>query len=457
MSDRVATGSGRAGVCPFIALDDDRDFRLPVPDHRHRCFAENPSASRALAHQAAYCLGPAFPGCPTFTDWARREAAPIRDAPPSVEVRELRPASPDRGVPDRGVPDRRADAAAVAAELPPARSNWADPPPWAPPARPAGDLDPRSRPAPGAPGHSSRGERAVAEDVDPPVVRERDSARQVPDQASEGALWGPPPGAPNAMEAAPAAVRDLRSRDEWPVPVEAPAAPPSTRPAADAPRPFAGEPAAPGAGWSESAPVPRPPTGPERAGVGRRGPVGHAQVADPEPRTGRHPEGLRDPDAPSWERPRTLEDYGSLRPRSAGLPPLARIAALAVGVLVVVFALPFLLHAVLGGSGSTDSSPSAAVGASTKPTASPSATPVPAPTAHVYVVQKGDLLSKIAQRFGVTVEQILSANPKIKDPNKIKAGDQIIIPDAAPTTVIEEASPSDQPTSSDQASPSAAP
>ena len=29
---------------------------------------------RAMAHQEHYCLTPAFPACPTFQDWARREA-----------------------------------------------------------------------------------------------------------------------------------------------------------------------------------------------------------------------------------------------------------------------------------------------------------------------------------------------------------------------------------------------
>jgi LysM repeat protein len=263
---------------------------------------------------------------------------------------------------------------------------------------------------------------------------------------------------PNAIEAAQVAgERPPRSRNEWPDEGGAPIAPLPKRAPAPPSRPFAGEPAASSTGWAEGAAAPRPPTGPERAGVGRRGPIGRAPAADPDQRAGRPADAPRDPDAPSWERPRTLEDYGSLRPRSAGLPPLARIAAIAAGVLVVVFALPFLLHAILGGSGSTDSSPTAAVGASTKPAATPSATPVPAPTAHVYVVQKGDLLSKIAQRFGVTVEQILSANPKIKNPDKIKPGDQIIIPDAAPTTIIEQASPAGQASPSDQSSSSAAP
>ena len=69
-----------APACPFVAFGDDRDGRSTSPDHRHRCFAESPPAPRAVAHQEAYCLSSAFPVCPTFQDWARREAAHARGA-----------------------------------------------------------------------------------------------------------------------------------------------------------------------------------------------------------------------------------------------------------------------------------------------------------------------------------------------------------------------------------------
>src|SRR3954451_14319352 len=70
-------------ACPFVAFADDRDERATSPDHRHRCYAEITPAPRALAHQEAYCLASAFPVCPTFQDWARREAARARDAAPA--------------------------------------------------------------------------------------------------------------------------------------------------------------------------------------------------------------------------------------------------------------------------------------------------------------------------------------------------------------------------------------
>lgn len=70
-----------APACPFVAFDDDREARGTSPDHRHRCYAEVRPAPRALAHQEAYCLTSAFPVCPAFQDWARREAAAARPAP----------------------------------------------------------------------------------------------------------------------------------------------------------------------------------------------------------------------------------------------------------------------------------------------------------------------------------------------------------------------------------------
>src|SRR5690349_6829348 len=101
-----------APACPFVAFEDDRDARASIPDHRHRCYAEARPAPRALAHQEAYCLSSAFPVCPTFQDWARREAAHSRAEGP-------RQAEPE-------------DAAAAAAQSqrnPP--RNWSAPPPWA--------------------------------------------------------------------------------------------------------------------------------------------------------------------------------------------------------------------------------------------------------------------------------------------------------------------------------------
>ena len=52
----------------------------------------------------------------------------------------------------------------------------------------------------------------------------------------------------------------------------------------------------------------------------------------------------------------------------------------------------------------------------------------PSPPLQTYVVAKGDTFSTIAQRFGVTVERLLAANPSLKNPNNISVGDGIVIP-----------------------------
>lgn len=51
-----------------------------------------------------------------------------------------------------------------------------------------------------------------------------------------------------------------------------------------------------------------------------------------------------------------------------------------------------------------------------------------------YTVKPGDTLSKIAMRNGVTVPQLLQANPQVKDPNRINVGDVLNVPNDSTTT-----------------------
>ena len=46
----------------------------------------------------------------------------------------------------------------------------------------------------------------------------------------------------------------------------------------------------------------------------------------------------------------------------------------------------------------------------------------------VYVVQKGDTLTKIAGRYNTTVAKIMSVNPELTDPGFIVSGCYIYIP-----------------------------
>lgn len=50
------------------------------------------------------------------------------------------------------------------------------------------------------------------------------------------------------------------------------------------------------------------------------------------------------------------------------------------------------------------------------------------PSSNCYQVGKGDNLSTIAKKFGVSLKDIMKANPGIKDANKIQIGQRIIIP-----------------------------
>jgi len=139
MTDRELSSIDGAQACPFVAFEEDRDGRATSPDHRHRCYAEVRAAPRALAHQEAYCLTSAFPVCPTFQDWARREAAQARASqepiqPPSFPGSEVSPVISDRegGHPfDSEEPHRN----------PP--RDWAAPPPWQGAARATDDDDER--------------------------------------------------------------------------------------------------------------------------------------------------------------------------------------------------------------------------------------------------------------------------------------------------------------------------
>jgi hypothetical protein len=124
MTDRGLPIVDGAPACPFVAFEDDRDSRATSPDHRHRCYAEIRPAPRALAHQEAYCLSSAFPICPTFQDWARREAAQAKAAA-EVSGPVVIPGA-ERGP---GATDRTIEQAPETVRRNPPRE-WSAPPPW---------------------------------------------------------------------------------------------------------------------------------------------------------------------------------------------------------------------------------------------------------------------------------------------------------------------------------------
>jgi spore coat assembly protein SafA len=128
-------------------------------------------------------------------------------------------------------------------------------------------------------------------------------------------------------------------------------------------------------------------------------------------------------------------------PSFAGVPPVAVGAiALVIAAGLLFFIGPMLLG--IGGKGPAASSPSPIATIAATPTPLP--TDPPGPTATVYTVVKGDTMVKIASKFGITVDQLMAANPQVKNPNKIKIGDQLTIPAPIATEVsgVGGASPS---------------
>jgi LysM repeat protein len=116
-----------------------------------------------------------------------------------------------------------------------------------------------------------------------------------------------------------------------------------------------------------------------------------------------------------------------------GLPSLGGLPRVAIWALILAFVALFLFLFGPGLLGFGDdeqgiggASPTPAV--TEEATEEPVPTEPPAPTPGVYIVVKGDTMSKIAKRNGLTLDELMTANPKIKNPNTIDIGDEIIIP-----------------------------
>ena len=403
MSERGLPIADGAPACPFVAFEDDRDERAAVPDHRHRCYAEVRPAPRALAHQEAYCLSSAFPVCPTFQDWARREAARARDAaaagvprpaeepvPASVEVAGTAEDVDD--VDDDAAEPANGDVAAAFAPVEPEPGTLS-----AEPTDPEGDADSDEPDQHGdePPRRNPRRDWSAP----PPWLASAEAARSAPSETPDFLAGRSDPARGLAGSAA-----DLLAGGSPPRPHTPMRQPPAPPPADIAPRHREGV-------DFEERDLPRPTTPPRR-------PRAYDQHLGG-PSTG-----------PDWEHPRRYEAYPTIKTRMS-LPSIPRLAAMAIAVVIAAIAL-FFLPALLG-LGSDDEPPG---GASATPSAAPSRsiepTPTPAPTPIVYVIKSGDTLSKIAVDHGVTIEQLRAANPEITDPNKITVGQQIVIPAPSP-------------------------
>jgi LysM repeat protein len=405
MTERGLRSVDSAPACPFVAFEDDREARSTSPDHRHRCYAELVPSPRAAAHQEAYCLSSAFPVCPTFQDWARREAAHARgegdrpraavqvhaenaDGTPAPAGEDMDDLDDDSSPEDR--PPRRHEPIE---ELPPIRRNpprdWAAPPPWA-----SGGA------ASAQTGSTRRGAGEATSDPPTFLAGRADESRGLAGSAADRLVGGASyvdgtdairRGVPADHDDELAALVVARSQPERPDHEYLPPSRGARRPTVSSTR-------------------------------------NHQRERE------------RERDAivgPSWERARRYEAYPTIRSR-AGLPALPRLAVLA-GALVIAAVALFFLPALLGvGGGDDGGGPTAAPSSSqAAPSVSVAPTTPPEPTPQVYLVKAGDTLSGIATSFDLTLEELLAANPQITDPDKVGIGDEITIPAAPPSEFID--------------------
>jgi LysM repeat protein len=68
---------------------------------------------------------------------------------------------------------------------------------------------------------------------------------------------------------------------------------------------------------------------------------------------------------------------------------------------------------------------------SVPPTITPEVAATPSSLGQTYVVQAGDIPVTIAERFGITVEALIAANPGM-NPNNLQIGQVLIIPPPPP-------------------------
>ena len=404
MSDRGLPIVDGAQACPFVAFENDRDERARSPDHRHRCYAEERPAPRALAHQEAYCLASTFPVCPTFQDWARREAAHARaggGAGPSGRDDEQRreaphdwPASPQWGAgaaAGAGIGAAAGAAAAGAYDEDDAEDESAP-----------GFLASRSAAAGAAAGAGLAGSAAD---------------RLAGSERGNGDVRGEAPGhgadeseGRRAARLDPIRQQDDRYDDGPDDPYDAP----------------------PDDDEFDSERPGRPRSARASGGIGfgrdRRPKVGDTRARG------------WDQAGPSREQGRQYEPYPVQRSRGPRLSRVATMAILIVVAAIGLFFLPQLLGIGSPPPATGDRTPSP--GVSVAPSGSLEPTFAAEPTPQIYIVKAGDNMSKIAALFGVSLDDLIAANRETHpNPDTLQIGDEVIIPTPAPGG-SPEASPS---------------
>jgi hypothetical protein len=408
MSDRGLPIVDGAQACPFVAFEDDRDERATSPDHRHRCYAEPRPAPRALAHQEAYCLASTFPVCPTFQDWARREAAHARSGGGAVEPMR----SGDQ--PQRNPP-----------------RDWSAPPPWSGTSAGA----PAGAAAAAGAAASAAGEPGAGEAVGPGLFDEDDESNEAPGflasrSAAAGAglagspadrLAGEEPAGARPVEPERYGRRDMPPEPDYEYDDRGSEV-------------FEEEPEPP-----DDFDLPRGRARSERASGG----ISFGR--DRRPRVGDTRKGRGwDEVGPSWERPRHHEPYPPLKSR-VGLPRVSRVGAMAIALVLAAIGFFFLpqLLGLGGGTGPQTGDRTSAPPGSVAPSVSVEPTPVPPPTPQIYIVKAGDTMSRIATQFGVGLDELIEANRELHpNPDALQIGDEVIIPTTPPDELDGSPEPS---------------
>jgi LysM repeat protein len=398
MSDRGLPIVDGAQACPFVAFENDRDERAASPDHRHRCYAEERPSPRALAHQKAYCLASTFTVCPTFQDWARREAAHVRAGSGGAEPsgREEQP---------RREPSH----------------DWPASPQW------------------GAGAVAGAGAAAAGAGMYQEDDAEDDSAPGF--LASRSAAAGAGLGAGLAGSAADRLAGSERGNGDIPEAPHFGADEAAGRRAArlDAiggPDDRYDE----GAG-DYDAPPDDDEFDSERPGRPRsaRASGGIGFGRDRRPKVGDTRARGWDQAGPTWDQGRQHDPYQARRSRG---PRLSRVAAMAIVIVIAAIGLFFLPQLLgIGSPPPTTGDRTSSPGVSVAPSSPLESPPVAEPTPQIYIVKAGDNMSKIASQFGVSLDDLIAANRETHpNPDALQIGDEVIIPTPAPSGF--EASPS---------------
>ncbi len=133
-----------------------------------------------------------------------------------------------------------------------------------------------------------------------------------------------------------------------------------------------------------------------------------------------------------WSRCVILADVTASAPTAPR--PLRLLAS-----MVAILALAGCGRAEAGSPEVTSSTLSTTVSTLPPSTAAPTTTTTAAPVSVTYVIQSGDSLGIIAERFGISLSVLADFNA-ISDPNTIYVGQEIVIPPADATTTTAASS-----------------